>query len=162
MYRNFFWNKDRLNGSSNLIGWDRICKPKSFGGLGLRKAEANNVALQLKLLWKIINDNNSLWVKLVRKKYVKNDSLLAHKVLSVASWQWKNLMRLRDIFSQGLRWQIGNGADIRFWEDNWLFQYPLATIISPPLMLLQLGSMSSFCPLSVGTEPSCPSFSPLI
>lgn len=29
--RNFFWNKDNTNNSPNLIGWDRIFKPKSAG-----------------------------------------------------------------------------------------------------------------------------------
>ena len=49
-YRNFFWNKDPLCSSANLIGWDCICKPKCFGGLSIRKADTNNITLQLKLL----------------------------------------------------------------------------------------------------------------
>ncbi|XP_010684473.1 uncharacterized protein LOC104899030 [Beta vulgaris subsp. vulgaris] len=65
-YRIFFWNKDASNASTNLIGWDRICKPKCFGGLGLRKADTNNIAMQFKLLWKFLTNNNNLWVKLVR------------------------------------------------------------------------------------------------
>ena len=49
-YRNFFWNKPRLSKSPKLIGWDKICQPKKYGGLGIRKAKINNVALQFKLL----------------------------------------------------------------------------------------------------------------
>lgn len=86
-YRNFFWNKEASNASTNLIGWDRICQPKCFSGLGLRKAETNNTAMQFKLLWKLFIDSKSLWVKLVKKKYLKNDPLMAHKVSGVASWQ---------------------------------------------------------------------------
>lgn len=60
-YRKFYgiWTHPML-ASSNLIGKDRIFKPKYFGGLGLRKAEANNIAMQLKLLWKLLKDNSSL------------------------------------------------------------------------------------------------------
>ena len=50
-YRNFFWNKDPLAKSANLIGWNKVCLPKIYGGLGIRKADVNNVALQMKLLW---------------------------------------------------------------------------------------------------------------
>ena len=39
-YRNFFWNKDPDSKSPNR--WDKICKPKSVGSLGFRKAEVNN------------------------------------------------------------------------------------------------------------------------
>lgn len=84
-YWNFFWNKDPLCSSAKLIGWDRICKPKCFSGLGLRKADTNNIALQLKLLWKLLKDQDSLWVKLILKKYVKNQSLLTHKPANIAS-----------------------------------------------------------------------------
>lgn len=34
----FFWNKNPNSESANLIGWYKICKPKCFGGLGIRKA----------------------------------------------------------------------------------------------------------------------------
>ena len=90
-----FWNKNSLSSSSNLVGWDRICRPKNLGGLGLRKAEPNNIALQMKLLWKLLKDPNNLWVQLVSGKYVKNQPLLTHTVSSLASWQWRNLMKLR-------------------------------------------------------------------
>ena len=36
------------------------------------------------------------------------------------------------VFVQGLRWQVGNGQDIQFWDDNWLFQRPLSVIMQPP------------------------------
>jgi hypothetical protein len=34
-FRGFLWAaKDRANGGQCLVAWDRICKPKKFGGLG--------------------------------------------------------------------------------------------------------------------------------
>lgn len=117
-YRNFFWNKDNANTSPNLIGWDRICKPKSAGGLGFRKASINNQALQMKLLWWIIKEDNNLWVQLVCKRYIKDKSLFSIKSSKSASWQWRNLMSLRYSFKKGLRWQLGDGWSIRFWSDN--------------------------------------------
>ncbi|XP_010676027.1 uncharacterized protein LOC104891937 [Beta vulgaris subsp. vulgaris] len=130
-YRNFFWNKDPNAKSPNLIGWDKICKPKVAGGLGFRKAEVNNQALQMKLLWRIVKNDTNLWVNLVRKRYLKNRSLFTIKVSKSASWQWRNLLSLRDLFKKGLRWQIGDGSCVRFWSDNWAFQYPLDSIITP-------------------------------
>jgi len=35
--RNFFWQKLASHNGFPLIAWDRICRPKAKGGLGLRK-----------------------------------------------------------------------------------------------------------------------------
>ncbi|XP_073525938.1 uncharacterized protein [Phyllobates terribilis] len=56
--KKFFWNKFNSN-SRALLSWDKICQPKINGGLGLHKAEHLNIALQMKLLWKIVNDNDT-------------------------------------------------------------------------------------------------------
>ena len=37
-----------------LIAWDKICRPKKFGGLGIGKTAAVNIAFQAKLVWKIL------------------------------------------------------------------------------------------------------------
>jgi len=52
--RNFFWKKSNKDQGLPMIAWDTICRPKSFGGLGLRKTEAVNLAFQAKLAWKIL------------------------------------------------------------------------------------------------------------
>lgn len=113
-HRIFFWNKDNSAKSANLIGWHKVCQPKKFGGVGIRKAKVNNVALQLKLIWKLLSSPENIWVKLVWKKYVFNDDLFSTRVPPSASWQWKNLMAHRKKIRQGLRWIIGNGQDIKF------------------------------------------------
>ena len=88
-------------------------------------------ALQMKLLWRLIKDDNSLWVRLVIKRYIKNSNLFTIKASKSASWQWRNLLRLRDTFKKGLRWHLGDGKSIRFWSNNWVCQHPLNSIIAP-------------------------------
>ena len=135
-YRIFFWNKDNTNNSPNLIGWDRVCKPKSAGGLGFRKAEATNHALQMKLLWRIIKDDNNLWVRLVRKCYIKNNNIFSIKASKSASWQRRNLLRLLDTFKKGLRWHLGDDKSIKFGQTIGLFN-----TLSIQLKLLPQGGL---------------------
>ena len=120
-YRNFFWNKPIESKAPNLIGWEKVCKPKRFGGLCIRKAKIANIALQFKLLWKIISSPENLWVSLVTKKYLKADNLFEYKMKANVYWQWRSLMWLRQSLRKGLRWIIGNGEKISFWFDNWAF-----------------------------------------
>lgn len=37
-----------------------------------------------------------------------------------SSWLWKSLIKGRDLLKQGIRWEVGNGKKIKFWEDKWI------------------------------------------
>ena len=77
--REFFWKKNNINKGLPLIAWDKVCKPKSMGGLGLRKTKDVNMAFQSKLAWKILNDSDSLWVRILRTKYLRNQDFFGYK-----------------------------------------------------------------------------------
>ncbi|XP_074302961.1 uncharacterized protein LOC141637301 [Silene latifolia] len=63
--RDFLWNKNPSQRSSNFIGWHKVCLPKSLGELGIKPAEVANKALQMKLLWKILMKKDNIWVKVI-------------------------------------------------------------------------------------------------
>lgn len=98
--RYFFRNKDPDKKGGNLVGWDNIYKPKNLGGMGLRKAEAVNKAMQMKLLWKIMNNHDSTWVRLITTKYLNDNHLLSYQKKGNCSWQWSKLIDLRDTFKK--------------------------------------------------------------
>ena len=52
-----------------LVSWENVCKPKEYGGLGLRNASSVNKAFMVKLGWRLINEKDSLWVRVLRSKY---------------------------------------------------------------------------------------------
>lgn len=57
-----------------MIAWDKICQPKNYGGLGLRKTGAVNSTFLAKLGWKILSDRSNLRVQSIHAKYLKNSS----------------------------------------------------------------------------------------
>ena len=140
--RSFLWNKGPEH--KPLIGWDKICKPKSLGGLGIRKSEHMNKALQMKLLWKIIAEPNNIWVRIVNEKYLRNMELFSYKKQTNTSWQWSKLMSLRSEFREGLHWQIGDGRTIRFWTDSWTTKGPLLTYAKGQSMINKEATVNEF------------------
>eukprot|EP00253_Pinus_taeda_P033490 PITA_33490 len=49
--RDFLWGKEEAKKKWALISWDKICKPKSHGGLGLDDQEILHKVLGAKLWW---------------------------------------------------------------------------------------------------------------
>ena len=91
--KKFYWNKGEKYRPP--IRWDEVCKTKENGGAGIRKAEYINVALQMKLLWKIMAEPDNMWVNIIREKYLKQASLWDYKKSGSTSWQWGKLITLR-------------------------------------------------------------------
>lgn len=73
--RNFLWGDTEEKKKIHLVNWHSVCKSKDKGGLGLRKAKTQNLALLMKLGWKLINSDESLWVRILKDKYLKNPNL---------------------------------------------------------------------------------------
>ena len=96
--------------------------------LGIRKADKFNLAFLAKLVWRIINDNESWWVRIVKVKYLRHETIWNVKCRLKQSAAWKGILT-RHIVKLGMRWTVGNGQNIEFRTHNWIFPFPLSNII---------------------------------
>ena len=127
--RAFFWKNSRDSSGLPMVAWDKICRPKKSGGLGLRKLEAVNSAFLSKLTWKLFHEQ-SLWVDQMRAKYPINEQFFATGCAKNDSWAWKCILRNRLQFRKGIRWKVGDGTCIRFWTDNWCANDSLLSLLA--------------------------------
>ena len=102
------------------MAWDKICRPKQNGGIGLRKTAAVNRAYQSKLLWKILTNQDGMWVRIMRKKYLRHHDFRNTQIKQGDSVVWTNIMKCRELIRQGLIRTVGDGTNISFWQDNWI------------------------------------------
>jgi hypothetical protein len=103
-----------------------ICRPKDQGGLGVEVLELKNKCLLSKWLFKLLN-GKGVWQQLLHNKYLHSKSLSQVNVRPDDSPFWKGLMRVKKEFFERGAFILGDGANIRFWEDKWLGDRPLAT-----------------------------------
>jgi hypothetical protein len=68
MICNFWWGSTTDTQKIHWIKWDRICKPKENGGLEIRDLRIFNIALLRKWWWRIRNEKESLWYKVLERK----------------------------------------------------------------------------------------------
>ncbi|OMO84846.1 reverse transcriptase [Corchorus capsularis] len=87
--RNFLWGGDVKNSHDHLVNWDRVCRPKGNGGLGLRKARLTNVAMLAKTWWKLQMRQHSLYTEIFEEKYLKGVEFVNSKYTSRQSSTWR-------------------------------------------------------------------------
>lgn len=120
-------NKDFLWGSSmerrklHLVGWSKIIRPQNEGALDIQETGAKNIALLAKLNWRLYQDKDSMWAKVLLSKYYsqhRRNSLDPNKLPCSSNWA---AIKVRfPIFKQGICLNVENKSNLSFWESNWV------------------------------------------
>lgn len=121
------YNRDFIQGDTDkkckvhLINQKECCKPKSYGGLGLRSMRQLYVAILSKLRWRLIKDEGSVQANILKRKCFNNKSglqVLSRK--SGASDIQNGIVHGLDLLRMGCCQNVRNGKDVCFWKDVWL------------------------------------------
>lgn len=64
MCKECIWGDEKQQKRIHMISWQTFCKPKTNGGLGLRRATDMNKAMLAKHNWRLLTDEDKLWIKL--------------------------------------------------------------------------------------------------
>jgi len=70
---NFWWEKNAKKKGIPWIAWKRLQYSKKEGGLGFRDLAKFNDALLAKQVWRIINNPNSLFARIMKARYFRED-----------------------------------------------------------------------------------------
>lgn len=130
----FWW--DGGDGKRKLawIAWDKMTLPKGSGGLGVRDIQAFNEAFLAKISVRLIEKPEGLLGRTLLPKYCPEGDLLSCSSVSGASHGWNSILAGRDLLLKKSSWLVGNGEDIRVWDDPWLsLDCPRRPMGPPPL-----------------------------
>ena len=128
----------------HLLAWETVTKTKSSGGLGIRDTKYCNDALLINQAWCLWKNSNSLWTKFLKHKHLHNTEFLLSNS-TTGSHSWKALLKGRELLTQGLKWIVGNGQNIKFWIDHWITLGLVCSLIQGPLLQHELeNTVSNF------------------
>ncbi|XP_060959435.1 uncharacterized protein LOC133030647 [Cannabis sativa] len=120
MVRDFWWGHEQGNRGICLKAQDRLCLPKSHGGLGFRKTVEMNQALLAKWGWDLLTENQSLCCQVLSAKYMRGRKFFDCTIRSSDSWFWRNVVRTKEILKKGACKLIADGRDTSIWNDPWI------------------------------------------
>lgn len=118
----FLWNGKEANDKIPLVVWDKVCKAKQVGGVGLRNWKLLNEAMGAKVIWKIYSQPNQKWVLILKHKYLDQMSrkrIFTINTLPKGSAIWNFIASYRHVITEHITLEIGNGTMAKFWTDSW-------------------------------------------
>jgi hypothetical protein len=97
--RNFLWRgrKEAIGGHC-LVAWNKVTRPKEFGGLGILNLYLMSWALRLRWLWLKKTDTGKPW----------------------ASFKINDHPTVKAFFSAAVSSVVGNGKNTLFWTGKWI------------------------------------------
>ncbi|WVZ89347.1 hypothetical protein U9M48_035768 [Paspalum notatum var. saurae] len=111
--RGFLWSgKDKANGGNCLVSWENVQRPLQYGGLGILNLELMGWALHIRWLWLQKTDSDRPWAGLP---------------VQVSR-------HAQALFAAAIQINLGDGEDVLFWTDRWLFGNSVAEL-APSLVL---------------------------
>lgn len=121
--RNFLWGTNKIH----LTNWKAVSLSKGKGGLGITNLEHRNLAMLGKVWWRILENNNKPWMRLLRAKYgIDYHNWTSSRYSNKPSTLIRNLQFLQGhrgtsmLFNRdSYKWKANNGSRTRFWEDTW-------------------------------------------
>jgi hypothetical protein len=69
-----------------------------------------------------------VWQQLLRNKYLREKSLTQAQYTPGDSLFWAGLMKVKREFLLLGKFDLGDGSQVRFWEDSWIRSRPLKLI----------------------------------
>ncbi|GKV25593.1 hypothetical protein SLEP1_g35004 [Rubroshorea leprosula] len=146
--RSFLWGGVEGGKKINWVRWDKVCRDKEQGGLGVKDLRKFNLALLGKWWGRLVNEEDGLWKKVILQKYGRvgepRYNWLREGYGSGSRW-WRDICRLNVIdqendgwLAKGLNIKIGEGESVKFWWDEWCGRGILANKY-PRLYLISVG-----------------------
>eukprot|EP00253_Pinus_taeda_P016622 PITA_16622 len=142
----FLWAGSNDKSVLPWVAWDKIARPKDWGGWGIKRLPEFSLSLAAKSGWRLITMEN-LWTRVIRRKYIDPCPLeewirSQEKKSKQSSIIWKATIEGFSVIEQGLAWKVGDGRNVKIGRDPWVGCNESFSL--SPGMLAQLDSRGIF------------------
>lgn len=88
--------------------------------MGFKEFEFMNSAFLTKQAWRLFQNPNALWCRVLKNKYFPNEEFLQASRRRRSYWAWSSILYGRDVVINSGAWLIANGEVIDIRKNNWV------------------------------------------
>ncbi|KAL7245059.1 hypothetical protein ACSBR2_000406 [Camellia fascicularis] len=70
----FLWGSTMETWKIHAVNWENVSKPKKLGRLGIKQTFLVNLVCMANLNWRLENDKEFFWAKILKAKYHDNSN----------------------------------------------------------------------------------------
>lgn len=94
--RIFLWTGRASASRRALVAWEKVVLPKQAGGMNIGNMKLWNQATICKLLWRIQQKKDAVWIQWVHIYYIKGRDLLEMPIPQQGSWVVRKILGARE------------------------------------------------------------------
>ena len=87
-------------------------EPTKLGGRAIKKMEVVKKALVGKLVWRLLNESDSLWTQVLKANYIKEGEFWDCKRIGRCSSTWNAMINVKELVAQNIWRKVGDGSSI--------------------------------------------------
>ncbi|XP_074288609.1 uncharacterized protein LOC141613766 [Silene latifolia] len=110
--RNYLWSGSEQYLRTPTVAWEKICREKKEGGLGIVNSRHWNTAMIAKYTGWLATKSDHLWIRWVDHIYMKGRGWFDYCPTANTSWTWRKICQVKDQvklgFSNGI-WTCTQG-----------------------------------------------------
>ena len=122
MMNGFWWKGSNLDGKGiRWLSWDKLCMPKTLGGLGFKRLREFNLAMLSKQALTLIKHPHLLVSGVLKARYFPNSDFFGSTLGYSLSFIWQSIWSTKDLMAISCSFRVGDGVSISVWNDAWLY-----------------------------------------
>ena len=116
----FLWGDTGQHRSCHTVNWETVTMRKEAKGLGLTSIRHRNQAILMHQAWRLYTNPDTIWACILKAKYFLHSPMFDDTRRARGSHIWIAFRHGIKLLREGMSQIVGDGQDIRIWQDSWL------------------------------------------